>query len=132
MAALTEQQFRDQMPEFCNAIAHPSEKIVLYAALADKACANEQRWGAFRDQGMRLYIAHHLALDAMNRRAAKNGIPGVGGAVASKSLGQASMSFDTQLGTAANGRGGVWNMTIYGKQYYQLVLLVGAGPLHSN
>jgi hypothetical protein len=82
------------------------------------------RWGQFYNQGLRLYVAHMLALDRHSARS--NG--GLGAGVpSSKSVGGVSISYDTQFGSETDG--GAWNLTTYGQRYIRLARQAGAGGI---
>jgi hypothetical protein len=80
------------------------------------------------DMGMELLVAHYLVLNKKQVDAAAAGAPpGVAeGVIASKSVGPASVSFDTQL--AGEPGAGHWNLTTYGQRYYRLADMMGSGP----
>jgi len=89
-------------------------------------------WGEFRDYYQGLYVAHFLALnDLANRTAEGGGVPGTRvGVVTSKSLGGGSISYDTNSG--AEDKGGMWNMTTYGRMWLHQANLIGAGGFQSG
>lgn len=80
------------------------------------------------DMGMELLVAHYLVLNKKQVDAAAAGAPpGVAeGVIASKAVGPASVSFDTQL--AGEPGAGHWNLTTYGQRYYRLADMMGVGP----
>jgi hypothetical protein len=80
------------------------------------------------DMGMELLVAHYLVLNKKQIDAAAAGAPpGVAeGVIASKAVGPASVSFDTQL--AGEPGAGHWNLTTYGQRYYRLADMMGSGP----
>lgn len=125
---LTPLQFRTAFPVFMNPTCYTDGEIEFWAALADKL-HNKDRWGDLLDFGIQLFIAHNLAIDAVNRGAVKAGqAPGqVVGAVTSGSVDKASYSRDVSSVMEPNA--GHWNLTTYGLRYRRLVLMVGAGPV---
>lgn len=80
------------------------------------------------DIGLELLVAHYLVLNKKQVDAAAAGaLPGVAeGVIASKSVGPASVSYDTQL--AGEPGAGHWNLTTYGQRYYRLADMMGCGP----
>lgn len=80
------------------------------------------------DIGLELMVAHYLVLNKKQVDAAAAGAPpGLAeGGIASKTVGPASVSFDTQL--AGELGAGHWNLTTYGQRYYRLADMMGSGP----
>lgn len=127
---LTVQEFREAFPQFTDEL-FPDGRVRFYLTLAGKSLSAE-RWDDLLPEGMGLFAAHYLTLE---REAAKSkdgtgGIAAAAGAVisSSKTVGGVSKS-EGRAGTVAtaNLNAGHWNDTIYGKQYWQMVQLVGAG-----
>jgi hypothetical protein len=116
-------EFRDEMPAFADSAKYTDAMIAPYLALASVA-VNARRWGQFYRTGIKLMIAHYLALDAAQAAGRGSGLGGFG-ILSSKSVGPASVSYDTQSGTELNA--GHWNLTLYGRRYISLVRLVGMG-----
>lgn len=125
---LTPQQFRTAFPAFMNPTCYTDGEISFWAALADKL-HNKDRWGDLLDFGIQLFIAHNLAMDFNNQKAAKLGqAPGqIVGALSSGSVDKASYSRDVSSVMEPNA--GHWNLTTYGLRYRRLVLMIGAGPV---
>lgn len=90
---------------------------------------NVDRWSNLLDQGTALFVAHHLAISARDLAVASSG--GIGGEVkgplTQKSVDKVSASYDASSATYADA--GFWNMTTYGLQYWNLLLMVGAGGI---
>lgn len=128
--AVTPASFRADFPEFTDTTKYPDGAINLQIGLAGYFLSS-CRWDAnIVDRGTELYIAHYLALGARNAAiAAAGGIPGGGamGPQASKTVDKVSVSNDTKAVTLADA--GHWNSTIYGVQFYQLAMMVGAGAV---
>jgi hypothetical protein len=80
------------------------------------------------DIGLELLVAHYITLNKKQADAAAAGaLPGLAeGVISSKSVGPASVSYDTQL-TGEPGAGH-WNLTTYGQRYYRLAEMMGSGP----
>ena len=126
----TVQEFRESFPQFTVEL-FPDGRVLFALALAEKQLSAE-RWGDWWADGCCLHAAHHLTLE----RAATKSQDGTGGMDAaagpvvsvSKSVGGVSKS-ESRAGAAATGNigAGHWNDTIYGKQYWQMAQLVGAG-----
>lgn len=131
---ITESSFREDMPMFADANDFPSSQFNFYLKLGQKLLP-VSRWGdpndpeSLIDYGLTLFVAHYLTLYKRGMDAANIG--GDAGKVigneTSKSVDSVSKSMDVSgvLITDA----GHWNMTTFGIQFYQLVLMVGAGGI---
>jgi hypothetical protein len=118
-------QFRIDFPEFADDAVYTDNIITYWSNLAIKLIS-ETRWGDAYVDGINLFVAHNITLQVQDIKATGGGgIPGSSGAVASKSVGQASKSYDT--GNSSIKNGGDWNSTSYGKRYLKLVRLFGTG-----
>jgi hypothetical protein len=120
-------QFREDFPEFRDPSVYADSQVALYANLAAKLF-DARRWADLLDLGIELYTAHNLVLDALAVKSARNGgIPGTaGGILSSKSVGSASVSYDTGAGTEDGA--GSYNLTIYGRRLWRLIRLAGMAP----
>lgn len=146
------EQFRVDLPEFSDAASFPDSVIqywIDYASVMMTA-----RWGASAadhwpdlpivppalapkktqyDFGMEMLAAHNISLEARAiSDGASGGIPGSGGtgSIQSKSVDKASVSYDTQTPSEANG--GNYNLTIYGTRFLRLARFIGAGAIQVN
>ncbi len=121
-----EDTFRANFPEFASATKYPSAQIAYWETVSEKVIS-EKIFGDLTDHARSLFVAHNLTLQAQNVSTSSNGgAPGFsGGIVASKSVGSASISYDT--GSSAEEGAGSYNLTIYGKQLYRLMKMFGAG-----
>lgn len=117
--------FRAQYPEFADPVAYPDVVINRHLAIAVKRLP-ESRWADLLDDGIGLYIAHYLALGDRAKAAVTNGTAGqVEGLETQKTVDTVSVSMDVSAVTIADA--GMWNSTSYGIQFYQLMMIVGAG-----
>lgn len=83
-------------------------------------------WGDDLDDGSMLYIAHNLVLARRNAKgAATDNLGASAGPIASKGVGAVSVSYDVAAGTIEGA--GAYNLTTYGVQFYQLMMMYGAG-----
>lgn len=137
---VTPDSFRRDYGEFASEAAYPPSVVNYYLALG-AIMMNQRRWGSplttadsppktQYDMGLELFVAHHITIEKQAMDAAKiGGTPGVGqgGPVSSKSTGPISISYDT--GAAAELDAGHWNLTIYGKRFINMALMVGIGPI---
>lgn len=127
--------FREAFPQF-TAELFPDGRVQFWLTLAGKAM-DRDRWDELYDEGVCLYTAHHLTLEAAAGRA-KDGTGGMDAAAGpvtsqTKTVGSVSKS-ESRAGAAASGsanlNAGHWNDTTYGKMWWQLAQIVGAGGLH--
>ncbi len=118
--------FRSNFPEFANTTAYPDSQITFWASVAEKM-VNQNVWCDMYSTGVQLYVAHELVLARQNVLSANTGgLPGQGGGIASsKTVGSVSVSYDPNTTTEKDA--GWWNLTNYGKQFYRLVQIFGAG-----
>ena len=125
---LTESSFREAMPMFADVQKYPSAQFNYYLKLALKLLP-ESRWDDLLDDGYTFFIAHYLTLYA--RDMAFVDVGGIGGKVVgnetSKSIDGVSKSMD--VSSVLNSDAGHWNQTTYGIQFYQLMMMVGAGGI---
>jgi hypothetical protein len=121
-------QFRIDFPEFADTSVYPSSTVTFWSALGEKLISSS-RLGNLYTQAVQLFTAHNIVLAAGNiATASAGGAPGAQtGPVSSKSVGSASVSYDTAA-TMLEGAGH-WNITVYGRQYIQLVRLVCTGAV---
>lgn len=129
MTQLTPATFRTAFTEFKSTTAYPDPDIQYYLTLSYKMLVNPLRWGTVYDNGIALFVAHNLVLEAQNKaQAARGAPPGVStGAVSGKTIGPVSVSYDTAAGL--NLLGGHWNLTTYGTRFLQLARMIGTGGL---
>ncbi len=80
-------------------------------------------------QGVSLYIAHEITLAYQNEKTSKiGGVPGTfAGPANNKSVGSVSAGYDST--STSEKDAGWWNLTNYGKQFYRLVKIFGAGAI---
>jgi hypothetical protein len=117
--------FRQNFPEFTEAL-YPTPMVTFWSNFGERMVL-EKRWGDEKPTGVQLFTAHHLVLAKSNvDSSAVGGLPGqTSGPTASKTVGSASISYDTNSTLEENA--GHWNMTTYGKQFIHLARMFGAG-----
>lgn len=118
--------FRAEFPEFSDVAVYSDSQITFWATIAEKmvvACI----WDDMYEFGVKLYVAHEITLAAQNAKAAASGgAPGQSGGIAnSKTVGSVSVSYDSTVTSEKDA--GWWNLTNYGKQFYRLTQIFGAG-----
>lgn len=118
--------FRAEFPEFADETVYPDSQLTFWASIAElmiRKCI----WLDMFTFGVKLYVAHEITLAAINAKAsAVGGVPGVSGGIASsKAVGAVNVTYDTT--SSAEKDAGWWNLTNYGKQFYRLLMMFGAG-----
>ena len=119
-------QFRTEFPEFSDTTLYPTTQIVFWASLAEKMVL-ESVWKDCWAAGVKLYVAHEITLAAQSAKAASvGGTPGSQAGIAnSKTVGSVSVGYDAT--TTSEKDAGWWNLTTYGKQFFRLMKIFGAG-----
>lgn len=96
--------FRDSFPQFTEAL-FPDGRVAFYLSLAGKAMS-EEKWEDLYEEGVCLYAAHHLTLEAAAMKAGDGtgGMDAAAGPVTSqtKTVGSVSKS-ESRGGAAASG-----------------------------
>lgn len=126
---VTVDQFRTDMTAFADTARWQDDDIAMYLNIAN-ATLDPHRWGEWLTYGVEMFTAHNIVLDQeSNVIAQRGGIPGANnvGIVQSKSVGPASVSYDTSAGAEVDG--GMWNLTVYGRRFLRMARMVGAGPV---
>lgn len=125
---LTVEAFRRTFPAFADVYVYPEEQIRFWIDMANANIIDPIRWGQFYDLGLRLFVAHNLALERMRARQAARGLAPTGaGVIQSKSIGPVSVSYDVEFGSEEGG--GAWNLTTYGSQFLRYLREAGAAPV---
>jgi len=129
MSVIDQDQFRKDFPEFADAEKFTNGMIDFWAGVAD-SLLNVSRWGDIRETGIKLFVAHNIALQASNVKASKfpGGVPGQAtGLKSNQSAGQVSVGVDTQASIESSG--GNYNLTTYGTTFLRLSKIMGMGGL---
>jgi len=118
--------FRTDFPEFADGARFPNSTINFWSGLGEQLIS-EDRFGGMYTQAVELFTAHNIVLAAGNVAASTaGGLPGgSSGPVSSKAVGSVSVSYDNSGVMLPSA--GHWNQTTYGRQYIQLVRLLGSG-----
>jgi hypothetical protein len=118
-------QFRVNFPEFADTTKYPDAMISFEAAIAERQ-VRQDIWTNMWPTGVSLYVAHNIAISAVDRKTSSfGGTPGTSaGIVNQKAIGGASASYDATTQTEAGG--GHWNRTTYGQRFLRLARLFGA------
>ena len=120
MALTPDTGFLTRFPEF-TAIAEARIQLFLDEALLE---IREGDWGAFYTKALNLMTAHLLTLADM-QAAATGGASGSLGPVASRSVGDVSVSFGVSATSMATGSDAWLNATPYGQELARLIEVVG-------
>lgn len=123
---LTVADFRGAQPGFIDPTAYPVTQVQFYLNLGYKLL-NASRWDDALDEGVTLFTAHFLALDAM----AKKGTGGVpGAAVGVLTEGHVDkVGYSRDVRSVMENDAGHWGMTTFGLVYLRLARMFGAGPI---
>ena len=121
-------QFRKDFTEFSDVARYPTALVSSWSTLAEQITSADI-YGTSYAWAVKLCTAHFITLGQQNALVASNGgMPGqVGGVVSSKSVGDVSVSYDTNIGSMSGDAAGQWNATSYGRQYLTLARLFAAG-----
>lgn len=124
--AITPQDIRDRFPEFDDVAAYPDARIQTWI---DKGVGELSvvAWGDQYDEGLLFFVAHFLAWSTM--MTSSGGAAGSVGPVASKSVGDVSISFASVVGPTASPTESFYSSTAYGQEYWRLVQMYGVGML---
>lgn len=125
----TVNDFRTAFPPFCDTTRYPEDQIAFRLNLADVLLSEKITGKDLFPYFVELFVAHYMVLWAADSRAmAVGGAGGASGGVASsKSVDKVSFSYDT--GATLNPDAGFWNNTRYGAEFWQLIMMFGAGGI---
>jgi hypothetical protein len=118
---ITPTTMKNRFPEFVS-IADSRIQLFIDDAVLE---LSPGEWADNYDRGLS-YLAAHL-LSCSISTAAGGGVGGMNGPVASRAVGDVSISFGSTLSMDA--AAGVYNNTPYGQEYWRLVNLLGVGML---
>jgi hypothetical protein len=121
---LTVDKFRLLFPAFADETKVLDETIQLWLDLG--AGFVNCSWGPTQAFGQGLWAAHELAKMTMAAQAGPGNLSGIGGITNSKSVGPVSLGYDTGIGVIESA--GSYNLTLYGRQWYQFARIFGMGP----
>lgn len=119
--------FRRDFPQFSDETKYPDTQINFRLGLADNLLREEVTGKQMFPYLVGLFVAHYMALWLADKNAAAMGGAGgsTNGVQASKSVDKVSVSYDT--GATLNPDAGFWNNTRYGAEFWQLIIMFGAG-----
>lgn len=127
MTVLTLEEFRQCYPVF-TVKDFPDAAVNHRLRLGEKFFAGN-RW---RDMDLRkhaigLYTAHYLECWGSTNSGGSTRDSAKLGVVTSKSVDGASVSYDSS--SSANNSAGFWNLTIYGRELWSIMGIVGSGAV---
>jgi hypothetical protein len=118
--------FRSAFPEFTDETKYPDAMLEFWYGIGE-TLLNADRWDSLLTQGLYLYVAHNASLQSTDVSNAEKGrTPGnTAGVITNKGVGGVSISYDA--GSSFFNDAGNFNMTKYGRDYWQLAMIVGTG-----
>lgn len=118
--------FRAAFPELADTTKYTDAMITFWASIGD-ILLNELRWDTLLTQGLWLYVAHNITLQAQDITSSATGrTPGMtAGVITNKSVGGVNVSYDAS--SVFFELAGNYNMTKYGRDFWQLMQIVGTG-----
>lgn len=126
---LSVSQFRAEFPTFADATVYSDEQVAFWVNQAVNFSPIDQtRWGQYYEIGLRLFVAHNLALEQMAQiQGSRGGAPVGAGVPSSKSVGPVSVSYDVEFGTETDA--GSYSLTTWGNRFLRLLRMAGSGPI---
>lgn len=125
----TASSFRELFPQFADTSKFPDVRITMRLAAADQLLNENVTGTDLFPYFCGLFVAHYMSLDAADNRSAAAG--GAGGAnsgvLTSKSVDKVSISYDA--GMTMNPDAGFWNNSRYGSEFWEFLMLFGAGGI---
>ncbi|ASN14916.1 DUF4054 domain-containing protein [Pantoea ananatis] len=123
----TVEQFRVAFPQFADPARFPDIPITFRLNLADIMLSEKTTGKEMFPYLVGLFVAHYMTLWLADSKAELMGGAGgsTNGVQASKSVDKVSVSYDT--GATLNPDAGFWNNTRYGAEFWQLIIMFGAG-----
>ena len=135
----TEQMFLTDFPQFKNKETGenfiPASIMPVFLSMVNDIVSPE-RWGSLWQLAAGLFLAHYATLYLKTIQNNPNGSSNLSevtaagqlfGIVNSATLGDASISYDTNAATSLTQDWGQWNLTAYGQQYASLAIMVSKG-----
>jgi hypothetical protein len=122
--AITPTDVRARYPEFESVTDYPTARIQTWIDKAEGELS-ESNWGDQYNEGLLAYTAHFLSWST--NTASSGGAVGSVGPLASKSIGDVSVSFASTVSAGASATEAFFNSTPYGQEYWRLVQMYGVG-----
>ncbi|MBS0877987.1 MULTISPECIES: DUF4054 domain-containing protein [unclassified Tatumella] len=119
--------FRTAFPQFADTTRFPDGQVTFRLNLADNLISEKVTGTEMFPYFAELFVAHYMVLFAADSRSVAAGGAGgsTNGVQASKSVDKVSVSYDT--GSTLNPDAGFWNNSRYGAEFWQLIIMFGAG-----
>lgn len=120
--------FQTYFPEFSDNTKFPEIRVLFWISIALQQLSGTD-WGLLYEQGVFLYVAHKLTLEYSNKLASASGgqLGDANGPINNRTIADVSYSVDTAQTSYANA--GYWNETLYGRNFWELVRMVGSAPI---
>ncbi|MBX4508232.1 hypothetical protein CF032_16310 [Klebsiella oxytoca] len=125
----TPEKFRTDFPQFADEDKYPTPMIQARLNLAD-VLMSEARFGEdIFPYVVELFVAHYMGLYAADMRSAAVGASGGAnsGVQTSKSVDKVSVGYDASI--TLNPDAGFWNNTRYGSEFWEYLMIFGAGAI---
>lgn len=121
-------EFKKVFPEFADDNKYPPAQIEYWGSIAELRL-NADRWGNLLTHGIDLMTAHYLTIARKNAIAGQVGrVPGeASGVITNKSVGGVNIGYD--ISSVALENAGNFNLSTYGREFWQLAKIVGIGGL---
>ncbi len=122
--------FRTSFPEFADPQSYPKEMLTMYATIGEIRL-QKSRFCKLWTYGVQLFVAHNVVLARQNQAAAATGgVPGQqGGIPNSATVGSLTVSYDATTTNDPAPGAQSYNLTSYGKLLWDLIMMVGSGPI---
>lgn len=119
--------FRTAFPQFADTSKFPDPQVTFRLNLADILLSEKVTGTEMFPYFAELFVAHYMVLWAADSRSMAVGGAGgsTNGVQASKSVDKVSVSYDN--GSTLNPDAGFWNNSRYGAEFWQLIMMFGAG-----
>lgn len=135
---ITASSFRIDFPAFADTTAYTDATINFWIATGSHLI-NQNLFGvppttitnpptSTYDIMMELFVAHNIIIERMILANPNAGAGTAFGIVQSKSVDTLSISYDTKIGL--DEKAGAYNLTLYGRRFWQLMQIYAKGPIH--
>ena len=123
--AVTTDSFRETFPKFSSA-RFETPSIQFWLDVAGNML-DPSRWNELLDYGTMLFVAHNLAIEAMDAQAGGAGVGQIIGPKTAANVDKVGYSRDPSA--AMDPANGHWNLSSYGLRFIQLSKLIGAAAV---
>ncbi len=106
--------FRTSFPEFADPQSYPKEMLTMYATIGEIRL-QKSRFCKLWTYGVQLFVAHNVVLARQNPNSA--------------TVGSLTVSYDATTTNDPAPGAQSYNLTSYGKLLWDLIMMVGSGPI---